>query len=123
MIGIFYLLNTDRVDLLAITTTSNGMSHYRYGTYPRSWREKADTVNSIKLPFNIEDPKGLDSVDFLIETIKTYEKKITILCTGPLTNLASALIKEPRIKKNIERIYVIGGAINVRGNLIGKHNG
>ncbi|MCH9631466.1 MAG: Pyrimidine-specific ribonucleoside hydrolase RihA [Chlamydiia bacterium] len=153
MIGIKYLLNSGRINLLAITTTSNGMSHYRYGArnllnflklignpdipvakskkypmspngrYPTSWREKADFVNNIKLPYNIEEVNDLDSVDFLIETIKAQDKKVTILCTGPLTNLALALIKEPYIKKKIEKVYVIGGAINVRGNLVGKHNG
>ena len=153
MMCLFYLLKSERVDLLGVTTTSNGISHYKYGArnilnflelaehpdipvseskkypiapngaYPKEWREMADAVNNIKLPYNIAYPEDLDSVDFLIQKISSHREKVTLLCTGPLTNLALALIKEPSIKKNIERVFIVGGAINVRGNLVEKHNG
>jgi pyrimidine-specific ribonucleoside hydrolase len=42
---------------------------------------------------------------------------VTILAIGPLTNLAEAIKRSPDIKKNIQMIYVMGGAINVPGNL------
>ena len=47
-----------------------------------------------------------------------------ILATGPLTNIADALKLDPGIAKNIERIYVMGGAVRVKGNVEQKgHDG
>lgn len=49
------------------------------------------------------------AVDFIIETIKHSEEKVTLVPTGPLTNIAFALMKEPSIKENIEEIVLMGG--------------
>ena len=37
------------------------------------------------------------AIDFLIDTLMTSSKKVTIATMGPLTNLAVALIREPKI--------------------------
>jgi len=51
------------------------------------------------------------AVDFLIEAILASPKKVTLAVTGPQTNIAMALIKDPRIKGNIEEIIFMGGAL------------
>jgi len=43
--------------------------------------------------------------------------KITILCLGPLTPLATLLSEMPSAALKIERLFWMGGAINVCGNL------
>jgi len=50
------------------------------------------------------------AVDFLIETILNSHEKITIVTTGPMTNLALALKLKPKIKDNIEEVVLMGGA-------------
>ncbi len=56
------------------------------------------------------------AINFLIETLLKAPQKITLAATGALTNIACALIMEPRIKDNIEKIVMMGGAIGL-GNI------
>lgn len=58
----------------------------------------------------------MHSVEFLIKTIMGSKEKITLTPTGAMTNVACALIMEPRIAKNIEKIVLMGGVINI-GNI------
>jgi purine nucleosidase len=46
-------------------------------------------------------------------------RKVVILATGPLTNLAEALASD-RVASRVERIHVMGGALAVPGNLFGS---
>ena len=49
------------------------------------------------------------AVDFIIGQVKNSDGKVTLVPTGPLTNIALALIKEPSIKDNIDEIVLMGG--------------
>ncbi len=51
------------------------------------------------------------AVTFIIETLKESKEKITMVTTGPMTNLALALKLDPIIVENIEEIVFMGGAI------------
>jgi len=61
----------------------------------------------------LERVKTLDihAVDFIIKSVKESDEKVTIVPTGPLTNIAIALLKEPSIKDSIDRIILMGGAV------------
>lgn len=50
-------------------------------------------------------------VDFLIETLLAASTKVTLATLGPLTNVAVAIVKEPRILPKIREMVVMGGAI------------
>ncbi|MGQ9542494.1 MAG: nucleoside hydrolase [Candidatus Bathyarchaeia archaeon] len=56
-------------------------------------------------------------VELMIETIMNSPKPITIITTGPLTNLAKALSTEPRISSRVRRVVSMGGAIETPGNV------
>ncbi len=57
-------------------------------------------------------------VDYIIETLMNAEPKTITLCTlGPLTNIAMALVKEPRIAERIQEIVMMGGAYFEVGNI------
>lgn len=62
----------------------------------------------------LPEPKGLETkkhaVDFIIDTILGENEKIYLVPTGPLTNVAVALLKEPKIKEKLEKIVLMGGA-------------
>lgn len=47
--------------------------------------------------------------DTIIRLLKESKEPVTILPTGPLTNIALALSKAPEIKDNIEEIVLMGG--------------
>ncbi len=50
------------------------------------------------------------AVDFIIETLMASEGDITLVPTGPLTNIAMAMRREPRIVEKIQQIVLMGGA-------------
>lgn len=59
------------------------------------------------------DPRH--AVDLLIELLMSSRGDITLVPTAPLTNIAMAVRKEPRIVKKVQEIVLMGGAYT-RGN-------
>jgi len=58
----------------------------------------------------IPDAARRRAADLIIDTALQSRAKITLVAIGPLTNIALALKTDPRIKGNIERIVIMGGA-------------
>ena len=57
------------------------------------------------------------AVDFIIDTLKgAEEESITLVPTGPLTNIGMAMAKDPSILSRIKRIVLMGGAMREGGN-------
>ena len=56
------------------------------------------------------------AVDLLIELLMNSEGDITLVPTGPLTNIATAIRREPAILPKIQAISLMGGAIGI-GNV------
>ncbi|CAG1011544.1 MAG: nucleoside hydrolase [Rhizobiaceae bacterium] len=57
------------------------------------------------------------AVDFIVETLMAEEAGTVTLCPlGPLTNIALALVREPRIAARIQRIVLMGGGFFEGGN-------
>jgi inosine-uridine nucleoside N-ribohydrolase len=50
------------------------------------------------------------AVDWLIDTLLASDGDITLVPVGPLTNIAIAIQKEPRILERIPEIVIMGGA-------------
>jgi pyrimidine-specific ribonucleoside hydrolase len=48
---------------------------------------------------------------FLVRTIMGSREPLTLVPTGPLTNVALALLQEPRLAGKLERIVLMGGAV------------
>ncbi|MBF2066910.1 MAG: nucleoside hydrolase [Calothrix sp. C42_A2020_038] len=55
--------------------------------------------------------------DFMIRALREASEPITLLITGPLTNLAYALEQAPDVETKIRRLVWMGGALNVPGNV------
>ncbi len=57
------------------------------------------------------------AVDYLIEELtRCGEGGLTIVAVGPLTNLAVALVKAPKIAAGIKELVIMGGAGRAGGN-------
>lgn len=57
-------------------------------------------------------------VDFIIKTLRAADdNEITLVPTGPLTNIAMALVKAPDIAAKIKQIVLMGGASFEGGNV------
>lgn len=69
-------------------------------------------------------PETLHAVDFLIQHIMENPGEITLLAVGPLTNVAIAFIREPRLAQSLKRLVIMGGKINtaLHGGGAAEHN-
>jgi purine nucleosidase len=58
------------------------------------------------------------AADFIVDTLMSREAGTVNLCVlGPMTNIAQALIREPRIASRIKRIVAMGGGFFEGGNV------
>jgi len=58
------------------------------------------------------------AVNYLIETLRAAsEQSIVLVVTGPLTNVATALVMAPDIVGKISRLVMMGGAFHEPGNI------
>ncbi|MCX6089311.1 MAG: nucleoside hydrolase [Candidatus Atribacteria bacterium] len=55
-------------------------------------------------------------VDFIIRVIHQNPNQITLISIGPLTNIATAIIKDPSIVPEVKEIIFIGGMARVSDN-------
>jgi inosine-uridine nucleoside N-ribohydrolase len=62
-----------------------------------------------------EQPKQR-AIDFLANSLLDSSNGVTLLATGPLTNIASLLRFRPTATKNIRKIIILGGALR-KGNV------
>jgi len=60
-------------------------------------------------------PHEGDAVSFILERSRTIED-LTLIATGPLTNVATALAVDPGLPERLDSIRVMGGAARVGGN-------
>ena len=57
------------------------------------------------------------AVDFIVDTLLGIDKvTVTLIPTGPLTNIATAIERNPEILSRIEEIVIMGGAMREGGN-------
>ncbi len=63
------------------------------------------------------DPEREHAVDALIRLTAEAPGEISIVCIGPLTNIAMAVVKDPRFVANVKALYIMGGSNNGRGNI------
>ena len=77
-----------------------------------------DGMGDIGLPLTGRQPAEGHAVDVLIETIHRFASQITLVTLGPLTNVATALLRDPTIAKDVERCVIMGGIGFGYGNII-----
>ncbi len=150
--AITYLLNNPNFSVKAITVTGTGFSYCdagvqvalgmlaltNYGDVPVScwkdspwlggdnpvpadWRTSMDSIKSLNLPAGGK-PADIDAVALFTKTVQAAPDKIEVLALGPLTNIAEAFTKTPSLIEKIERITVMGGAVDVAGSGVSDEN-
>ena len=62
------------------------------------------------------EPEKMNAVEGIAEILTNSTAPITIVPTGPLTNIAVALLAYPHLKSKIKQISLMGGGIT-RGNM------
>lgn len=76
-----------------------------------------DGVGGMTMDMTGCDPDPEHAVDTLIRLAAESPGELTIVCIGPLTNIATATVKDPTFADNVKALYVMGGSNNTRGNI------
>eukprot|EP00906_Rhabdomonas_costata_P023555 RCo033886 len=90
--------------------------------FPPAWRSLASMTDNLPVlnsrpgePAAQVSPKPGQQV--LAETILSSARPVTLVMTGPLSNLAWALDHYPQVEAKITEVVWMGGAVDVKGNV------
>jgi purine nucleosidase len=76
-----------------------------------------DGLGSVDLSGHEAPLAATHAVDFLIDAVMADPGEITLCVLGPMTNIALAIVKEPRLAKAVREIVFMGGAAFRPGNV------
>jgi len=85
--------------------------------FPAAWRKDTDTLPGVTLPETTAKPQPESATSFLTRRLAETRRPARILALGPLTNIGSVLRVESWAVQDIQGIVIMGGALNVPGNL------
>ncbi len=67
-------------------------------------------LDGVELPEPVTQVGDQHAIDYIIDTVMNNEPNtITLVPTGPLTNIAMAVRKEPRIAERVQEVVLMGG--------------
>jgi pyrimidine-specific ribonucleoside hydrolase len=88
------------------------------GAFPTSWRVATDDAYGIDLPDTDREPSPTPAPGLLRTAIRDAHAPVELLALGPLTNVALALRDDPGLVEELAGITIMGGALDVPGNVI-----
>jgi pyrimidine-specific ribonucleoside hydrolase len=149
LVALSFLLSSPNVSIAAITVSGTGEAHCAGGVdvvlrllerlqappitvscgretplegahaFPDGWRERADSGSGLPLPTRTTRTVWPRAAASLITTTSAASPGLTLLTLGPLTNLADALRSDVALAGKLGPVFVMGGAVHVRGNILG----
>lgn len=61
-----------------------------------------------------EKNEGISAIDYIVSSAKKYQEKLTILCIGPLTNIAMAILKDKEAMSKVNLVMMGGCFFNAQ---------
>lgn len=147
VIAILYLLKQPHVHIDAITIEANGNAHCKPALnnikkilqmthhesipvacgqdtplkgehkFPKNILYDCDTLMGLMPEHPIIDVPKQSAEELIRSVLETAKNPVSILAIAPLTTIAQVVEKHPLLKRHIEHIYIMGGALNVPGNI------
>lgn len=73
-----------------------------------------DGLGDAGIPEPRRSPEKKRAIEFIVDTIMSHPPgEITLIATGPLTNVALAILLEPEIATRLRELIIMGGAYNL----------
>jgi inosine-uridine nucleoside N-ribohydrolase len=147
LVALAFLVASPQVRIAAITVSGTGEAHCAAGVdvvlrlldrlaapdipvacgretplagthaFPDAWREHVDAGSGLELEPTARTPSASTAVE-LIAALAAEHESLAVLTLGPLTNLADAILGDPALAEQLGSVFVMGGALHVRGNLV-----
>ena len=143
-IAILMALGCQRVSVLGLTTvggnahrartTRNAMALLDYagrgdvpvargaarptlGRYTYAYSFHGPGGLTVRLPHAEARPEPRGALELMRSTLEAGQSKTTLVALGPLTNVARLLTAAPEAARRIGRLVIMGGAVDVPGNV------
>ena len=85
--------------------------------FPDPWRQASDQFWDIELPSTAVALEPTPAAEQIVDSINSSPQPVILFVSGTHTNLAEALLLDPKIAENIRDVYIMGGSVNVEGNI------
>ena len=89
--------------------------------FPTEWRAVPYAVDALPILNDSDAALGVAVAEpgdlFLARKLRESASPVTVLVTGPVSNLAAVLDAEPALADRIDEVVWMGGAIDVTGNV------
>lgn len=132
-----------RLEVLAITATAGTVdalqatnnvqaivSHLDPAKYPRIGMASPPTDAPVLGDGELHGPSGLGEFEYersdrqrhhpsekvITELLRRYPNEITLICLGPLTNVARTFQRDPSVVQFVDKLVISGGAVTHVGN-------
>lgn len=84
---------------------AHGISGLGYAVFPKNKTRRIEKMSA---------------EDFIIKASKKYKNELTLVCLGPLTNLANAIRKDKSLPKRIKKLVVMGATYDPEATKVYK---
>jgi inosine-uridine nucleoside N-ribohydrolase len=84
---------------------------------PADFVHGANGLGGVYLPEPSRQADPRPAAQFIVDMVMQHPGEITLAPVGPLTNIALALMLEPRIVERVAGVVLMGGAATVNGNV------
>lgn len=115
--GLLALTGDDKVPVACGRSTPLAGDH----AFPAQWRDLADSGWGTDLSGGGAEDTDRSATDLLDTTLR--QGGVTLLTLGPLTNVAESFRDDPGLAGQVGSIVVMGGALDVPGNVTGEGTG
>lgn len=88
-----------------------------YFVFPEPWREDSDKLSGVSVPDSDRSASDRHAVDVIHTVIEDAEEPVTLVATGPLTNIAQWLERYPGDREQVGELVIMGGNVEVPGNI------
>lgn len=96
---------------------AQGAARPLHGTFHYGYYFHGPAGLGVRLPEPRSHASLAPADQVIVNTVSAAPNEITLVALGPLTNVASALTIEPRLVEWTREIVVMGGAVEVPGNV------
>ncbi|MCW8108751.1 nucleoside hydrolase [Alteromonas ponticola] len=113
--------------LKILTLTNNASVPVAVGTlaglnpFPPDWRAQPKFCHALPVMLRTKEVRDnvskKDAHSWLAEYLSLADEPVTILMTGPATNLAKVIHRRADLRSKIEQVIWMAGAIQVKGNV------
>ncbi len=87
------------------------------GRWQAATMHGTDGMSEAGFPRAVQRPETTHAIDAIVDLVMRNPGEISIIAQAPLTNIALAYLKEPRIAGAVKHLWIMGGTDNAVGNI------